>query len=130
MLERGSFPGSGRRTTETRRVEKRLQPRAPAQCFGRSHAGRIRQRGHATFLCPFRSGKGKGPHPRGRLCCEVQVSYFRLQKAGKIGPRTVHSFSDSTSRLSQNAGQVTACLSQLQNCLVFGFWVSWVKLSG
>jgi hypothetical protein len=34
------------------------------------------------------------------------VSYFRPQKAGKIGPRTVHSFSDSTSRLSQKAGQV------------------------
>jgi len=47
---------------------ERLQPRAPAQCFGRSHAGRIRQRGHATFLGPFRSGKGQGPHPRGRLC--------------------------------------------------------------
>jgi hypothetical protein len=35
------------------------------------------------------------------------VSYFRPQKAGKIGPRTIHSLSDSTSRLSQNAGQVT-----------------------
>ena len=34
------------------------------------------------------------------------MSYFRPQKAGKIGPRTIYSFSDSTSRLSQNAGQV------------------------
>jgi hypothetical protein len=34
------------------------------------------------------------------------VSYFRPQQAGKIGPRTIHSFSDSTSRLSQNAGRV------------------------
>jgi len=35
------------------------------------------------------------------------VSYFRLQKAGKISPRTIHRFLNSTSRLSQNAGQVT-----------------------
>jgi integrase len=33
------------------------------------------------------------------------VSYFRPQQAGKIGPRTLYSFSDSTSRLSQNAGR-------------------------
>jgi hypothetical protein len=35
------------------------------------------------------------------------VSYFRPRQTGKIGPRTIHSFSDSTSRLSQNAGRVT-----------------------
>jgi hypothetical protein len=35
------------------------------------------------------------------------VSYFRLQKAGKISPRAIHRFLNSTSRLSQNAGQVT-----------------------
>jgi hypothetical protein len=34
------------------------------------------------------------------------VSYFRLQKAGKISPRTIQRFLNSTSRLSQNAGQV------------------------
>ncbi len=34
------------------------------------------------------------------------MSYFRLQQAGKIGPRTVYSLLNSTSRLSQNAGQV------------------------
>jgi hypothetical protein len=45
------------------------------------------------------------------------VSYFRPQKAGKIGPRTVHSFSDSTSRLSQNAGQVTIARVPIPNCL-------------
>ncbi len=37
----------------------------------------------------------------------VQVSYFRPQKPGRIGPRTSYSFSDSTSLLSQNAGQVS-----------------------
>jgi hypothetical protein len=35
------------------------------------------------------------------------VSYFRPEQAGKIGPRAIHSFPDSTSLLSQNAGQVT-----------------------
>ena len=35
------------------------------------------------------------------------MSYFRPQQAGKIDPRTIHSFSDSTSLLSQNAGQVS-----------------------
>ena len=35
------------------------------------------------------------------------MSYFKAQQAGKIGPRTIHSFPDSTSLLSQNAGQVT-----------------------
>jgi hypothetical protein len=45
------------------------------------------------------------------------VSYFRPQKAGKIGPRTVHSFSDSTSRLSQNAGQVMPAKCALSECL-------------
>ena len=34
------------------------------------------------------------------------MSYFRPQQAGKIGPRTVYSLLNSTSRLSQNAGQV------------------------
>ena len=34
------------------------------------------------------------------------MSYFRPQKAGKIGPRTIHTFPDSTSGLSQKAGQV------------------------
>jgi len=34
------------------------------------------------------------------------VSYFRPQQAGKIGPRTIQRFPDSTSRLSQKAGQV------------------------
>jgi hypothetical protein len=34
------------------------------------------------------------------------VSYFRPQKVRKIGPRAIYSFSDSTLRLSQNAGQV------------------------
>jgi hypothetical protein len=32
------------------------------------------------------------------------VSYFRPQQAGKIGPRTILDFSDSTSLLSQNVG--------------------------
>jgi hypothetical protein len=45
------------------------------------------------------------------------VSYFRPQKAGKIGPRTVHSFSDSTSRLSQKAGQVIPAKCALSECL-------------
>jgi hypothetical protein len=34
------------------------------------------------------------------------VSYFRPLQAGKTGPRTVNRFPDSTSQLSQNAGQV------------------------
>jgi hypothetical protein len=45
------------------------------------------------------------------------VSYFRPQQAGKIGPRTVHSFSDSTLRLSQNAGQVIPAECALSECL-------------
>ena len=45
------------------------------------------------------------------------MSYFRPQKAGKIGPRTVHSFLDSTSRLSQNAGQVNLAKCALSECL-------------
>jgi hypothetical protein len=45
------------------------------------------------------------------------VSYFRPQKAGKIGPRTIHSFSDSTSWLSKKAGQVNASRIQLRGCL-------------
>jgi hypothetical protein len=45
------------------------------------------------------------------------VSYFRPQQAGKIGPRTVYSFSDSTSRLSQNAGQVKTARVPIPNCL-------------
>jgi hypothetical protein len=48
------------------------------------------------------------------------VSYFRPQKAGKIGPRTVYSFSDSTSRLSQNAGQVITMKRATKNCLKIG----------
>jgi hypothetical protein len=35
------------------------------------------------------------------------VSYFRLQKNRKTGPRTVHCFLDSTQRPSQNSGQVS-----------------------
>jgi hypothetical protein len=38
------------------------------------------------------------------------------QKAEKIGPRTVHSFCYSTSRLSQNAGQVTRLSGQMDEC--------------
>ena len=49
------------------------------------------------------------------------MSYFRPQKAGKIGPRTVHSFLDSTSRLSQNTGQVTESNASELHCLVFGY---------
>jgi hypothetical protein len=48
------------------------------------------------------------------------VSYFRPQKAGKIGPRTDHSFSDSTSRLSQNAGQVKTVRVPPRICLTKG----------
>ena len=48
------------------------------------------------------------------------MSYFRPQQAGKIGPRTIHSFSDSTSRLSQNAGQVNDAPSATKNCLKIG----------
>jgi len=44
------------------------------------------------------------------------VSYFRPQKAGKIGPRTIHSFSDSTSRLSQKAGQVNKDKVVITDC--------------
>lgn len=36
------------------------------------------------------------------------MSYFRPQQAGNIGPRTIHRLPDSTSLLSQNAGQVTS----------------------
>jgi hypothetical protein len=43
------------------------------------------------------------------------VSYFRPQQAGKIGPSTIHSFSDSTSRLSQDAGRVNEWNSELGN---------------
>jgi hypothetical protein len=46
------------------------------------------------------------------------VSYFRPQKAGKIGPRTIQSFSDSTSLLSQNAGQVSDLCMQTRTCLI------------
>jgi hypothetical protein len=46
------------------------------------------------------------------------VSYFRPQKAGKIGPRTVHSFSDSTSLLSQKAGQVNPAKCAHPDCLI------------
>ena len=45
------------------------------------------------------------------------MSYFRPQKAVKIGPRTRNSFSDSTSRLSQNAGQVRTACVPIPNCL-------------
>jgi hypothetical protein len=48
------------------------------------------------------------------------VSYFRPQQAGKIGPRTVHGFSDSTSRLSQNAGRIKAAGVLIENCLIRG----------
>ena len=48
------------------------------------------------------------------------MSYFRPQKAGKIGPRTVHSFSDSTSRLSQNAGRVSLAKCASSNGLTLG----------
>jgi hypothetical protein len=58
------------------------------------------------------------------------VSYFRPQKAGKIGPRTVHSFSDSTSRLSQNAGQVKIQNGGNQNCLKTGVHSMTAKLDG
>jgi len=60
------------------------------------------------------------------------VSYFRPEQAGKIGPRTIHSFSDSTSRLSRKAGQVipakcahSSCLiSRVQSSESDGFWRS------
>ena len=45
------------------------------------------------------------------------MSYFRPQQAGKIDPRTIHSFSDSTSLLSQNAGQVIPAKCALFECL-------------
>ena len=45
------------------------------------------------------------------------MSYFRAQQAGKIGPRTIHSFPDSTSLLSQNAGQVNPAKCALSECL-------------
>jgi hypothetical protein len=48
------------------------------------------------------------------------VSYFRPQQAGKIDPRTIHSFSDSTSLLSQNAGQVKLWSVATKNCLKIG----------
>jgi hypothetical protein len=48
------------------------------------------------------------------------VSYFRLQKAGKISPRTIHRFLNSTSRLSQNAGQVKTASVPIENCLTEG----------
>ncbi len=48
--------------------QKRLQPTTSAQRTGGSNCGRVCRDSHATFLFPFRSGKGKGPHPRGRLC--------------------------------------------------------------
>jgi hypothetical protein len=48
------------------------------------------------------------------------VSYFRPQQAGKIDPRSIHSFSDSTSLLSQNAGQVNSATCASRNCLTLG----------
>jgi hypothetical protein len=48
------------------------------------------------------------------------VSYFRLQQAGKIGPRTVYSLLNSTSRLSQNAGQVILTPYSKQACAWVG----------
>jgi len=47
------------------------------------------------------------------------VSYFRLQQPGKIGPGTIHSFSDSTSLLSQNAGQVKGLSKDVRTGLIF-----------
>jgi hypothetical protein len=57
------------------------------------------------------------------------VSYFRPQKAGKIGPRTVHSFSDSTSQLSQKAGQVNRDVAEQRNGAYCG-WQWRQQLSG
>jgi len=49
------------------------------------------------------------------------VNYFRPQQAGKIGPKAVHSFSDSTSLLSQNTGQVKQIRERTKTCLSLGF---------
>jgi hypothetical protein len=48
------------------------------------------------------------------------VNYFRPQQAGKIGPRTIHRFPDSTSRLSQKAGQVIPAKCAISVCLKIG----------
>ena len=45
------------------------------------------------------------------------MSYFRPQQAGNIGPRTVYRIPDSTSLLSQNAGQVNSARCALSECL-------------
>src|ERR1039458_663602 len=105
MPERGSVSRPGRRTMETRQVEKRLQPTASAQRTCRSNTGRVRQCGHANFLT------------QEVVCVERFMSYFKAQQAGKIGPRTIHSFPDSTSLLSQNAGQVNPAKCALSECL-------------
>jgi hypothetical protein len=81
---------------ETRKLKMRLLPTTSAQRAGRSSAGRVCQCGHAIVLRPRRVGVD-----------ETQVSYFRPQQVGKIGPLTVHSFPDSDPLLSQNEGRLT-----------------------
>jgi hypothetical protein len=49
------------------------------------------------------------------------VSYFRPLQAGKTGPRTVNRFPDSTSQLSQNAGQVKLQVCRFQTVSTAGF---------
>lgn len=53
------------------------------------------------------------------------MSYFRPQKGGKIGPRSVHSFSDSTSLLSQNVEEVKVQTVPIENCLTEGVQSGW-----
>ena len=60
------------------------------------------------------------------VCREMGVS----QQARKTDPRTVHSFSDSTSLLSQNAGQVTLGSMATKNCLTIGVHSRWSKSEG
>jgi hypothetical protein len=48
------------------------------------------------------------------------VSYFRPQKARKIGLRSIHSLLHSTQKVSQKGGRVTASCIQLRKCLKKG----------
>src|SRR5882672_10643468 len=74
MLERGSLPGAGRGTAETRRVEKRLQPTASAQRA--AHHTPDEFAGVATQLSFALSGAEKSA--RGWLMMWWRLSNVRL----------------------------------------------------
>jgi hypothetical protein len=48
------------------------------------------------------------------------VSYFRPPKARKTGPWSITRLSNSTQKMSQKGGRVTACRCSIQKCLSLG----------